>query len=89
MLIDIYMSIVNKKEDISTKKHVNAEKVTYGIVRQAKFKRQTGRTYKVCAPLKVLLNFLKFVVCNPCVISPSLTILIPLGFIIIALGFFV
>ena len=33
-------------------------------------------------------KFFKFVVCNPCQSSPSLTILVPLWFIIISLVFF-
>ena len=33
-------------------------------------------------------NFFKFVVCNPCKPTPSLTILLPLWFIIISLVFF-
>jgi len=35
-----------------------------------------------------LHNFFKFFVCNPCQSSPSLTILVPLWFIIISLVFF-
>ena len=37
---------------------------------------------------KVSPKFLNFVVCNPCQSSPSLTILVPLWFIIISLVFF-
>ena len=37
---------------------------------------------------KVLLKFFNFVVCNPCQSSPSLTILVPLWFVIISLVFF-
>ena len=38
--------------------------------------------------LKSLAKLIKFVVCNPCESSPSLTILVPLWFIIISLMFF-
>ena len=38
--------------------------------------------------LKSLAKLFKFVVCNPCQFSPSLTILVPLWFIIISLMFF-
>ena len=38
--------------------------------------------------LKSLAKLFKFVVCNPCQSSPSLTILVPLWFIIISLMFF-
>ena len=38
--------------------------------------------------LKSLAKLLKFVVCNPCQSSPSLTILFPLWFIIISVMFF-
>ena len=38
--------------------------------------------------LKSLTKLFKFVVCNPCQSSPSLTILVPLWFIIISLMFF-
>ena len=38
--------------------------------------------------LKSLAKLFKFVVCNPCQSSPSLTILVPLWFIIISLLFF-
>ena len=38
--------------------------------------------------LKSLAILFKFVVCNPCLSSPSLTILVPLWFIIISLMFF-
>ena len=38
--------------------------------------------------LKSLAKLFKFVVCNPCESSPSLTILVPLWFIIISLMFF-
>ena len=37
---------------------------------------------------KFNLNVFKFVVCNPCQSSPSLTMLVPLWFIIISLVFF-
>ena len=38
--------------------------------------------------LKSLAKLFKFVVCNPCQSSPSLTILVPLWFIIVSLMFF-
>ena len=38
--------------------------------------------------LKSLANLFNYVVCNPCQSSPSLTILVPLRFIIISLVFF-
>ena len=38
--------------------------------------------------LKSLAKLFNFVVCNPCQSSPSLTILVPLWFIIISLMFF-
>ena len=38
--------------------------------------------------LKSLAKLFKFVVCNPCQSFPSLTILVPLWFIIISLMFF-
>ena len=38
--------------------------------------------------LKSLAKLFKFVICNPCQSSPSLTILVPLWFIIISLIFF-
>ena len=38
--------------------------------------------------LKSLAKLLNFVVCNPCQSSPSLSILVPLWFIIISLMFF-
>ena len=38
--------------------------------------------------LKSLAKLFNFVVCNPCQSSPSLTILVPLWFIIISLVFF-
>ena len=38
--------------------------------------------------LKSLAKLFDFVVCNPCQSSPSLTILVPLWFIIISLVFF-
>ena len=38
--------------------------------------------------LKSLAKLFNFVVCNPCQSSPSLTILVPLRFIIISLAFF-
>ena len=38
--------------------------------------------------LKSLAKLFKFVVCNPCQSSPSLTILVPLWFIIVFLMFF-
>ena len=38
--------------------------------------------------LKSLAKLFKFVVCNPCQSSPSLTIVVPLWFIIISLVFF-
>ena len=41
----------------------------------------------LCA-LKVQSKYLKFVVCNPCESSPSLTIFVPLWFIIFSLVFF-
>ena len=48
----MYMSIVNKKEDISTNEHVDVKKTTYGIVSQVKFKRQNRRAYKVLKELR-------------------------------------
>ena len=38
--------------------------------------------------LKSLAKLVNFVVCNPCQSSPSLTILVPLWFVIISLVFF-
>ena len=38
--------------------------------------------------LKSLAKLFKFVVCHPCQSSPSLTILVPLWFVIISLMFF-
>ena len=38
--------------------------------------------------LKSLAKLFNFVVCNPCQSSPSLTILVPLWFVIISLVFF-
>ena len=48
----------------------------------------TGATSRFVQFQKLSLNFCKFVVCNPCQSSPSLTILVPLLFIIISLVFF-
>jgi len=53
------------------------------------FKQLSWRSsVTVCTFWKVLPTFFKFVVCNPCQSSPSLTILVPLSFIIISLMFF-
>ena len=57
------------------------------------FSRESNRDFSlghvtVCASWKVQPTFFKFVVCNPCYSSSSLTILVPLWFIIISLVFF-
>jgi len=46
------------------------------------------RYVTVCTSWQVEPEFFKFVVCNPCQFSPSLTILVPLWFIMISLVFF-
>ena len=46
------------------------------------------RVKRAQSRLKSLAKLFKFVVCNPCQSSPSLTILVPLWFIFIPLMFF-
>jgi len=72
---------------------------TYGKISHAELNDTRGRSFGtkhfplvVVTILRILKSlvpkYFKFVVCNPCQSSPSLTILVPLGFITISFVLF-